>query len=463
MAGRSSAVDDTATVVRRAPYASTPLVGARGQRAQVRIVEAALQVFGEVGYHACGIQRITEVSGCSRASFYQYFSSKEDVFRHLAGQVAKRLADATAAIDAIGPDGAGRDALFGWLDSHSTIYDDFEPVFMAFQIAAANDEALVSGAGRVAGRTSAMIRDKIHGSPLPEREIDDVVRTLLDTVTRANRVSELLELSAVPSAGLARSRLNRTLADVFHRALFGIDPDVNVRTPSRRRRIRLVAGDLDLSTDPDPSSTLGPAARRTRALLLDRAHDVFAEKGFHATRVADIVGAAGVSHGVFYRYFDNKADIFELLARQAAQHMSTAVDVLPVLILGSAAGSPSTDSESTTSTVIAPRVLRRWLRTYADTYSSGAAIIAMWVEALSRDQLLGPLSVAAVEHSRAMFAEKLEVRHFGDVDAEAIVLLVLMDSMTSQAVTRSRLERYARLIERALLVRLPEAGRRARR
>ena len=228
-----------------------------------------------------------------------------------------------------------------------------------------------------------------------------------------------------------------------------------MRTPARRRRIHLAVDDLDLSTEPDPRTNLGPAARRTRELLLERAHVVFVELGYHATRVADIVAAAGVSHGVFYRYFDNKSDIFELLARQAAQHMSTAVDDLPRLIL--AARKRAADP-AVPDAILSPESLRRWLRNYADSYSSGATIIAMWVEALSRDRSLGRVSVAAVEHSRAMFAEMLHLRGFGDVDAEAIVLLALLDAMTAQPVTRSRIDGYARVIERGVLIQVPDTG-----
>lgn len=75
---------DPGAVLRRAPFSDNPTVGVRGQRAQQRILEAALQVFGELGYHQTGINRITEVAGCSRASFYQYFSDKEDVLLALA-------------------------------------------------------------------------------------------------------------------------------------------------------------------------------------------------------------------------------------------------------------------------------------------------------------------------------------------------------------------------------------------
>jgi AcrR family transcriptional regulator len=37
---------------------------------------------------------------------------------------------------------------------------------------------------------------------------------------------------------------------------------------------------------------------------------VFAEHGYSGTRVADIVHAASVSHGNFYRHFQNKDDVF---------------------------------------------------------------------------------------------------------------------------------------------------------
>src|SRR4051795_3353854 len=106
-AGRSEAARDSdpGAVVRRAPFSDSPNVGARGQRTQQRIVDAALAVFGEAGYHRCSIDDITRLAGCSRVSFYQYFSSKEDVFRHLAVQVARQLQASTDRLDPITPDG----------------------------------------------------------------------------------------------------------------------------------------------------------------------------------------------------------------------------------------------------------------------------------------------------------------------------------------------------------------------
>jgi AcrR family transcriptional regulator len=66
----------------------------------------------------------------------------------------------------------------------------------------------------------------------------------------------------------------------------------------------------------------GPrTARReeTRRALLDAASRLFADKGYHATTVPDIVEAAGVGHGTFYEYFGNRRDILLALVRHSAE------------------------------------------------------------------------------------------------------------------------------------------------
>lgn len=49
--------------------------------------------------------------------------------------------------------------------------------------------------------------------------------------------------------------------------------------------------------------------RATRAALTAAAQRLFAERGYEATTVADIAGAANVTHRTFYRYFDGKEDL----------------------------------------------------------------------------------------------------------------------------------------------------------
>ncbi len=78
------------------------------------------------------------------------------------------------------------------------------------------------------------------------------------------------------------------------------------------------------TTDPDLTESDGdaePRSARTRRKLLDGALAAIDDRGFHATRVDDIVRHAGVSHGTFYLYFDDKQELFRFLAAEAAEDM----------------------------------------------------------------------------------------------------------------------------------------------
>lgn len=50
-----------------------------------------------------------------------------------------------------------------------------------------------------------------------------------------------------------------------------------------------------------------------REQLLRHARDVFAEKGYHAAKIDDIVAQASVARGTFYLHFDDKRGVFEEL------------------------------------------------------------------------------------------------------------------------------------------------------
>lgn len=53
----------------------------------------------------------------------------------------------------------------------------------------------------------------------------------------------------------------------------------------------------------------GVTAADTRERLLRGAAEVFAQRGYDGTRVADIAAAAGVSNGAMYAHFSSKADL----------------------------------------------------------------------------------------------------------------------------------------------------------
>jgi TetR/AcrR family transcriptional regulator, fatty acid metabolism regulator protein len=53
-----------------------------------------------------------------------------------------------------------------------------------------------------------------------------------------------------------------------------------------------------------------------RGELVEAAVQVFARKGFHASRVSDIAREAGVAHGLLYHYFRSKDEVLETIFRE---------------------------------------------------------------------------------------------------------------------------------------------------
>ncbi|MEB3032110.1 TetR/AcrR family transcriptional regulator [[Mycobacterium] nativiensis] len=59
---------------------------------------------------------------------------------------------------------------------------------------------------------------------------------------------------------------------------------------------------------------LSSKGRQTRGAIEQAARELFAERGFHGTTLADITSAAGKSPAVLYRYFSDKEDLLAALA-----------------------------------------------------------------------------------------------------------------------------------------------------
>lgn len=65
----------------------------------------------------------------------------------------------------------------------------------------------------------------------------------------------------------------------------------------------------------EPTTDGGLRRARTEQRLRQAAREAFADLGWQATRVQDIVQRAGVSHGTFYTYYTNKAAVLDDLVR----------------------------------------------------------------------------------------------------------------------------------------------------
>jgi AcrR family transcriptional regulator len=102
--------------------------------------------------------------------------------------------------------------------------------------------------------------------------------------------------------------------------------------------------------------TAGEKPRRQRRKqarpgeIIDAAMDVFAEKGFAATKLEEVARRAGVAKGTLYLYFETKDDLFRAVARaaiasnlEAIERAATAfdgslADLVPLLLARAASG-----------------------------------------------------------------------------------------------------------------------------
>lgn len=71
---------------------------------------------------------------------------------------------------------------------------------------------------------------------------------------------------------------------------------------------------------------MNETAMPKRELLINSAIRVFAEMGYHGSRVADVVKEAGVAHGLFYHYFPSKEDLLICIFQEAWMNMLSFID-----------------------------------------------------------------------------------------------------------------------------------------
>lgn len=123
---------------------------------------------------------------------------------------------------------------------------------------------------------------------------------------------------------------------------------------------------------------------RTAAKLRAAAIQAFNELGWTATRVEDVVQRAGVSHGTFYTYYDNKSSILEgLVARTQTDFMTLA--------------------ESPWDGPDVHEALRTVITGFLALYQRDAVIMRTWIEASHED----PAFAGLLEQMRARFTERV--------------------------------------------------------
>ena len=430
-----------APLPRRPPFGDNPRVGVGGGRTQQRILRAALEVFGEVGYHDCGIDRITAQADCSRPSFYQYFSSKEDLFRALSGELAQRLFELSGRPQRIGADVAGWNVLRRFVADCGEVFDEYSPVFAVFSTAEAVDGAVATGSARVGRRQSANLVARLDRKGLRTRRPELVVSVMLDGVWRAQRFR--WSLAPVVAAPLPRARLDD--------ALDRCDPPGAVRPTPRGQRPRAPLADRVDPRSPDGRGMEhhGHRAGDHRGCPPDPRPA--ARRRASGRRRPRLPRSPGRRH--------------RRVGRGVARHLLSLLreqgcpvpDPRRPIRSGGDRSRRSPPGDHRCRRGRADREIRRWLLAYFESYAVERPILRAWVEANWTDAALQRLSPVELEALRRRLARFLAPRRFGDIDADAHVLMALLDRSGTfptpdEPTERAVIDAFTEVVQHGLLI-----------
>jgi AcrR family transcriptional regulator len=161
--------------------------------------------------------------------------------------------------------------------------------------------------------------------------------------------------------------------------------------------------------------------RKTMAKLLDAGMRVFAEKGFHAARVDDIVRTARASHGTFYLYFASKEDLLRALAVQCSEQIEG---------LASTLGEVTPDAAGW-------QALRRFLDDFLTTYARYGPVIRAWMEDHVDDRQVNRLGVGAFTAIATALGQRMRAAGASGNEVSVAALMALLERFAYFRVSRN--------------------------
>jgi AcrR family transcriptional regulator len=143
---------------------------ARGARTRARLLQAAEEVFTDLGYHDASIVKIAEAAGVAPGTFYLYFAGKQEIFDELVEDLNRRVRRAMTDAASRGQtrteaERLGFQAFFRFTAEHPGLYRVIRQAeFVSPRALRLHYERIV--AGYVRGLQEAMARGEIaSGDP----------------------------------------------------------------------------------------------------------------------------------------------------------------------------------------------------------------------------------------------------------------------------------------------------------
>jgi AcrR family transcriptional regulator len=192
----------------------------RRSATRARLLEGALEVFAERGFHGASVEDICERAGFTRGAFYSNFGSKDELALALFEATTDRLLDQIAALlpELATQPGTLLDAVLGLLDDAAPDQRQWHLISTEFTLHALRSpeaaDALVRQRTVFRQRLTELVEEITRTSGLRLSVPAEQFVRLVIALHEGARAQSLLEPDAVPAGSLEHTFLPMVLAAV---------------------------------------------------------------------------------------------------------------------------------------------------------------------------------------------------------------------------------------------------------
>jgi AcrR family transcriptional regulator len=340
-------------------------VGRRGLHTRERILACAADVFLANGFHSASLDTIAKAANASRATVYQYFAGKEEIFAELSAASARDVLAHGERLGELGATADGVDALFRWLVEWADIYDAHAAAFAEYP--GIGTQLSVIDVGSVAEEFTRTVTARLRRAGLDGLHPDDAAAALM-------RIPHMIHLYRYRAMFPLPDRAGVTwsLTVAMQLMLFPGTP-IEVLRAMAPQNVDSASGQSSVAADETSPGTLRVPLSPIAQDVLSVSSTLFAERGYYAVAMEEIAAAAELSRATLYRYFSTKDAILAELTRRAVDEVEEHATELPQL-----AGDSLTE----------------WMLGYVRFHRTYRGVIRAWFDGTVAERLSG----ASVEH-----------------------------------------------------------------
>jgi AcrR family transcriptional regulator len=397
--------------LRRSGYApaANAGVGRRGLHTRDRILGRASEVFLANGFHATSLDAIAKAARASRATVYQYFAGKEEIFRELSASAERDVLEHSEHLSGLGPTVDGMNALHRWLVEWADIYDAHAAVFAEFPGIGTATGLAVIDASSAANQFHQTVTDRLRRMRLRDLDAEDAAAALgrIPHMVHLYRYRAMFPLPA-------RATLTSSLTVALQLMLFPETPTdvlqaVTSQVTNGRARTPPDTTDSAAATPPAATETSGSPIPQD---VLSVSSALFAERGYYAVGMEEIAAAADISRATLYRYFSTKDKILAELTRRAVAEIEEHAATLPAM---------------------APDSLTQWMLGYVQFHRTYRGVIRAWFDGTVAEQLSDAdvdHGIGAIFHAVAALLSTVDLPAGVDADVAGAVFVAVLGRMS---------------------------------